>query len=84
MVVVEICIGSSCYVKGSSDVVTELNKMIKENGWEEKIELKGSFCMKSCQEKTGLGIRINGKKLTGVTLMNAKEVLKAELEAALA
>ncbi len=84
MVVVEVCIGSSCYTKGSSEVVTTLNSMIKENNWADKVELKGSFCMKSCVEKAGLGIRINGTKLNGVTVANAKEVLKKELEAALA
>ena len=35
MVNVEICIGSACYVKGSSQVVQTLNELIKENGWED-------------------------------------------------
>ena len=84
MVVVEICIGSSCYVKGSSEVVNELNQLIKDNGWTEKVDLKGSFCMNACQEKIGLGIKVNGKRISGITIQNAAEVLKKELEAALA
>ena len=83
MVNVEICIGSACYVKGSSQVVNELNALIKEKGWEYKIAVKGSFCMKACQNHIGLGIRINGRQLEQVTAQNAREVLDRELSAEL-
>ena len=79
MLEIEICIGSACYVKGSSRVVNDLTQMIKEEGWEDKVTLKGSFCMKACQNKIGLGIRINGKILPGVTLQYATEILKAAI-----
>ena len=81
MVSVEVCIGSACYVKGSSQVVQELNQLIAENGWQDKVELKGAFCMKSCQNHLGLGIRVNGKQLTGITMQNAKDVLQKEMSA---
>ena len=84
MLNVEICIGSACYVKGSSQVVNELNSLIKEKGWEDKIAVKGSFCMKACQNHIGLGIRINGRQIEQVTAQNAREVLERELSAALA
>ena len=84
MLNVEICIGSACYVKGSSQVVNELNSLIKEKGWEDKIAVKGSFCMKACQNHIGLGIRINGRQIEQVTAQNAREILERELTAALA
>lgn len=83
MVNVEICIGSACYVKGSSQVVNDLNAVIKEHGWEDKIAVKGSFCMKACQNHIGLGIRINGRQIEQVTAQNAREILERELTAAL-
>ena len=79
MVNVEICIGSACYVKGSSQIVKDLNELIKEKHWEDKIAVKGSFCMKACQNHLGLGIRINGNQIEQVTAQNAKEVLNREL-----
>jgi NADH:ubiquinone oxidoreductase subunit E len=83
MVTVEICIGSACYVKGSSQVVTDLKDLIAEKGWADKVELRGSFCMKSCQKNMGLGVRIDGRTLSGITAQNAKEVLAKELSAVL-
>ena len=79
MVNVEICIGSACYVKGSSQIVNDLNELIKEKHWEDKIAGKGSFCMEACQNHLGLGIRINGNQIEQVTAQNAKEVLNREL-----
>lgn len=81
MVTVEICIGSACYVKGSSKIVQDLKDLINEKGWQDKVELKGSFCIKSCQNNMGLGVRINGRTLSGITAQNAKEVLAKELSA---
>ena len=63
MVQVEVCIGSACYVKGANQVIQDLMKMIEENNWKEKVELKGCFCMKSCENHSGLGIRVNGETL---------------------
>ena len=53
--------------------------MIKEKGWDELVEVKGSFCMQSCQAGQGLGIRVNGKQLNGVGLHNVEEILEKEI-----
>lgn len=45
---VTVCIGSSCHLKGSRDVIKILERMIALNHLEDKIELKGSFCMGEC------------------------------------
>ena len=59
MIVIEICLGSSCYVKGANKVVETVKAYIKENDWDHLIELKGAFCMGNCSD--GLGLRINGE-----------------------
>jgi NADH:ubiquinone oxidoreductase subunit E len=84
MVNVEICIGSACYVKGSNQVVEIMKDIIAENHWEDKVSMKGSFCMKACQRHIGLGIRINGRQLENVTLQNCRERLTSEIQAELA
>ena len=70
-------------MKGSSQVVNDLKDLLKQHIWEDKVALRGSFCMKACQEKKGLGIRINGKKIDGVTAANAREILEKEIAVAL-
>ena len=44
-----VCIGSSCHLKGSRQVVEGLQKLIAENRLEDKVLLSGTFCMQNCQ-----------------------------------
>ncbi len=83
MVTVEICIGSACYVKESSQLIDTAQQLIEEKGWQNQVELKGCFCIKSCQYHLGLGVRINGQLVENVTLSNGREILEKEIQAAL-
>lgn len=47
---ITICIGSSCHIKGSRQVVSQLQELIGEKHLEDKIELSGAFCMNNCQK----------------------------------
>ena len=47
---VTVCIGSSCHVKGSRQVVEGLQSLISENNLGDKVELAGTFCLGRCQE----------------------------------
>lgn len=44
-----VCIGSSCHLKGSRQIVEQLQTLIAENKLEDKVELVGTFCLGSCQ-----------------------------------
>ncbi len=47
---INICIGSSCHIKGSRQIVEQLQFWIAENNLKDKIELAGTFCMGNCQD----------------------------------
>ena len=47
---ITVCIGSSCHIKGSREVVEQLQQLITDNNLTEKIELSGTFCMGKCQQ----------------------------------
>ena len=47
---ITVCIGSSCHIKGSRQVVEQLQYSIKENKLDDKVELGGTFCMGNCQK----------------------------------
>ena len=47
---VTVCIGSSCHIKGSRQVVEQLQELITKNGLDDKVELGGTFCMGKCQQ----------------------------------
>ena len=45
-----VCIGSSCHIKGSRQVVEQLQYLVSENGLQDRVELGGTFCMGKCQQ----------------------------------
>lgn len=47
---ITVCIGSSCHIKGSRQVVERLQELIAQNKLEDKVELSGTFCLGRCQE----------------------------------
>ena len=46
---ITICIGSSCHLKGSRQVIERLQQLIGQHGLQEKVDLAGTFCMGNCQ-----------------------------------
>lgn len=52
-----VCVGSSCHVKGSYNVIQTFQQMIEENSLHDKIDFKAIFCMKQCLGK-GISVKI--------------------------
>jgi NADH:ubiquinone oxidoreductase subunit E len=50
MMKITVCIGSSCHIKGSRQVVEKLQTLISDNGVGDKVQLGGTFCLGRCQE----------------------------------
>ena len=55
---VTVCIGSSCHIKGSRQVVEGLQRLIDENNLGDKVELGGTFCLGECQK--GVCVTVDG------------------------
>ena len=76
MLKITVCIGSSCHIKGSRQVVEQLQYLISENGLGEKVELGGTFCMGKCQQ--GVCVTVNDA-FHSVTPENVNEFFKNEV-----
>ena len=57
MMKITVCIGSTCHIKGSRQVVAQLQRLIAENNLGDKVELGGTFCMGHCQQ--GVCVTVN-------------------------
>lgn len=45
---IKVCIGSTCHLKGSYDVIHIFKDYIQENRLEAVMDLKSSFCLGKC------------------------------------
>lgn len=72
MVFVQVCVGSSCHLKGSQDIVDLLESAIKDDKIEDEVVLSGSFCIGKCN-RIGVTIQVNDDIHVGITRENFRE-----------
>lgn len=75
--VVQVCIGSACHLKGSYEVIQKLKALISENNLEDIVELKSSFCLGECAN--GVSIKIDSQKVKTVLPNSVEKFFKTEI-----
>ena len=75
--VVQVCIGSACHLKGSYDVIKSMQKFIEEENLDSRVTLKSSFCLGECSD--AVSVRVNDDPVESVTPEQAKSFLKKQL-----
>ncbi len=69
---IQICVGSSCHIKGSAEIVELLQKAIAEHELDDEITLSGSFCTGKCN-RVGVTLQVDEEIYTGVTVESFNE-----------
>lgn len=77
MIEVKVCVGSSCHMKGSYQVIKTFENLIKQNDLGSYVQLKASFCLGSCLD--GISTRVNGNPVNHVGFSNAEQVFYQEI-----
>lgn len=77
MIEVKVCVGSSCHMKGSYQVIKTFEELIKKNDFEDVVRLKASFCLGCCLN--GIATVIDGKPVNNVGFSNAEKVFYDEI-----
>ncbi len=67
--IIQICVGSSCHLKGSEKLVELFQKAISDNKLDDDITLAGSFCTGKCNRE-GVTITVDDNIYTGITPEN--------------
>lgn len=45
---VSVCVGTSCYVRGSQTLLSKLVNDVESRGWADAVEVKATFCFEHC------------------------------------
>lgn len=72
---IKICVGSSCHLRGSEEIVSLLQSAVEEYSIGDKVSLMGSFCAEKCN-RVGVTIQVGDEVVTGVTPENFNEFFK--------
>lgn len=71
--VISVCVGSSCHLKGSYDVIELFKSALASNLLEDKVTLKATFCLGKCGV-AGVSVKIDNEIVTGVTKENFNQI----------
>lgn len=72
-----ICVGSSCHLKGSYNIINLMKEALEKNGLTNKVELKAAFCLGKCT--SGVTIKVDDEIVTGVSVDNFDEIFKKHI-----
>ena len=78
MMIVQICVGSSCHLKGSPEIVELLQNAVEEYHLEDEVVLTGSFCVGKCN-RVGVTVQVNDDVHVGVTRENFRDFFKTNI-----
>ena len=73
---VTICIGSACHLKGSREIIQQLQQLVKEHGVSDKVDLNGAFCTGNCVN--GVCVTVDGT-LYSLSPETTKEFFEKEI-----
>ena len=78
MLFVQVCVGSSCYLKGSQDIVELIESAVIEHHIEDEVVLSGSFCVGKCN-RVGVTVQVDDNVHVGITRENFREFFKKNI-----
>ena len=78
MLFVQVCVGSSCHLRGSQDIVELLEKAVEEYNIDDEVVLSGNFCIGKCN-RIGVTVQVNDDVHVGVTRENFREFFKKNI-----
>ncbi len=73
--IIQVCVGSSCHLKGSAEVVEKLQKAVEDHNLSDDVTLVGSFCIGKCS-RSGVTVQVDDDVHTGITRENCMEFFK--------
>jgi NADH:ubiquinone oxidoreductase subunit E len=72
-----ICMGSACHKLGTYRVLPKLQKLVADNGLEQRVTIKGAFCLGDCNE--GIIAKVDDQTFTRLSEENVEQIFTEEM-----
>lgn len=77
MQLIQVCVGSSCFLKGSYQVLDTLTQLLKEYQLSDKVQIVGAFCLEQCQH--GVSVSIDGNYYSVPDIDSARALFLSQI-----
>lgn len=76
--IVQVCVGSSCHLKGSQEIVELLKKNLETFHLEDDVILMGAFCIGQCSHE-GVTVQVDDEIVCGVNRENFSDFFRRKV-----
>ena len=76
-----VCVGSSCHLKGSYQIIELMKKALEDNGLTDQVNLSAAFCLGKCTH--GVTIKVDDEIVTGLHRDNFDDIFAGSVLAKL-
>ncbi len=77
MLIITICVGSSCSLRGSDELASEIQRLIEKENLQGLVDIIGAFCMDTCSK--GVSVRVGEKAFSGIRPEDAESFFYKEI-----
>lgn len=77
MLLITICVGSSCSLRGSDELATSLFRLIEKEKLEGLVDIVGAFCMDACSK--GVSVKVGDQEFSGIRPEQAEAFFSREV-----
>ncbi len=78
---VSVCAGTSCFLKGSQEVISHVLQCVDAQHLQDHVEVSASFCFEKCEQ--GPTVRVDGEQIQKCTGQKACGAMRERLTAKL-
>ena len=77
MLIVTICVGSSCSIRGTDELASEIQRLIEKENLEGLVDIIGAFCRDTCSK--GVSIHVGDRAFSGIRPEGAEAFFYTEI-----
>lgn len=77
MLVITICVGSSCSLRGSDELASGIQRLIVKEKLEGLVDIVGAFCMDACSK--GVSVTVGNREFSGIRPEDAESFFYREI-----
>ena len=74
---ITVCVGSACHLRGSYEIIEFLKEELKKHQLENRIILKGCFCMERCTE--GVNVKVGQEVFSVTSVDGMREIFDTKI-----
>jgi NADH-quinone oxidoreductase subunit G len=73
---IRVCVGTSCYLRGSQDILAKTLQLVEENAWGNYFDIAATFCSEKCDK--GPNVTVGDKVIHRAELAHIKQLITEE------